>query len=146
MGDARETMDRMTRAMMSQDRAAMAACYAEDAVATSPDQGEIRGRDAIGSYLSQMAEAFPDARYEPLEQHEAGNVAIDEGYFTGTNTGQIQMPQGESLPPTGRELRLRACDVARVESGLIISHHFYWDQLEFMGQMGLLPESKTGAP
>jgi ketosteroid isomerase-like protein len=133
-------MDRMTAAMMSQDSAAMAACYAEDAVATAPDQSEIRGRDAIVSYLSQMAEAFPDARYEPLEQHEAGDVAIDQGYFTGTNTGHLQMPQGESLPPTGRQLRLRSCDVARVEGGLVVSHHFYWDQLDFMSQLGLLPE------
>jgi predicted ester cyclase len=130
--------------MTSQDVAAMAACYAVDAVATAPDQSELKGPEAISSYLSQMAEAFPDAQYEPLDQYEAGNVAIDEGYFTGTNTGQIQMPQGESLPPTGRKLRLRSCDVARVEGGLIVSHHFYWDQLDFLRQLGLLPETDPG--
>lgn len=146
MGEAREVMDRMTAAMVAQDRAGMGACYADDAVAVAPDQSEIRGRDAIVGYLSVMAEAFPDARYEPLEQHEAGNVAIDEGYFTGTNTGPLQMPQGESLPPTGRQLRLRSCDVARVEGGLVVSHHFYWDQLDFMSQLGLLPASDAGAP
>ncbi|NKX56386.1 ester cyclase [Arthrobacter mobilis] len=145
MGEAREVMDRMTAAMMSNDAAALAACYAEDAVAITPDQGELTGREEISSYLSQMAEAFPDAAYEPLDKHEAGNVAIDEGYFTGTNTGPLQMPSGESMPPTERQIRLRSCDVARVEGGLITSHHFYFDQMEFLGQLGLLPEPDPGA-
>jgi hypothetical protein len=30
--------------------------------------------------------------------------------------------------------------VVVVEYGLIREHHFYWDQLEFLGQLGLLPE------
>jgi len=145
MGEAREVMDRMTAAMTSNDTAALEACYAEDAVAVTPDQGELKGRETISSYLSQMAEAFPDAAYEPLDKHEAGNVAIDEGYFTGTNTGPLQMPSGESAPPTGRQVRLRSCDVARVEGGRITSHHFYFDQMEFLDQLGLLaaPDPKT---
>lgn len=140
MGEAREVMDRVTAAMVSKDTAALAACYAESAVATSPDQSELRGRDAISRYLSQMVDAFPDATYESVDKYEAGNVAIDEGYFAGTNTGQIQMPQGESIPPTGRKLRLRSCDIARVEGGLIVSHNFYFDQLDFLTQLGLVPE------
>jgi hypothetical protein len=32
------------------------------------------------------------------------------------------------------------CDVVIVDYGLIREHHFYWDQLEFLGQLGLLPE------
>ena len=47
--EVREIMDRMTAAMTSKDLAALAACYAEDAVAVTPDQGELSGRDAIRS-------------------------------------------------------------------------------------------------
>jgi hypothetical protein len=36
---------------------------------------------------------------------------------------------------------VRSCDIARVEGGLITTHHFYFDQMEFLGQLGLLPES-----
>ena len=145
MGEAREVLDRMTAATMSNDTAALAACYAEGAVATAPGEDEIAGPEAISKFLSQMGQAFPDSAYEYLDKHEAGNVAIDEGYFTGTNTGPLVLPSGESAPPTGRELRLRVCDVARVEGGLIRSHHFYWDQMEFLGQLGLLPAPDPGA-
>lgn len=139
MGEAREVLDRMTAATMSNDAAALEACYAEDAVAVTPDRGEITGRDAIISYLAQMGAAFPDSSFEYLEKHEAGNVAIDEGFVTATNTGQLQMPSGESTPPTGRPVRHRVCDIARVEGGLITSHHFYWDQMDLLDQLGLLP-------
>ncbi|AUI50295.1 ester cyclase [Arthrobacter crystallopoietes] len=144
MSEAREIMDQMTAAMASKDLAALAACYAEDAVAVTPDQGELRGRDAIRSYMSQLTEAFPDAVYGSLERNEVGSVAIDEGYFIGTHTGQMHTPSGGIVPPTGRQLRLRSCDVARAEDGLITSHHFYWDQLDFMMQLGLLPEPDPG--
>jgi hypothetical protein len=42
--------------------------------------------EAIANYLRQFSDAFPDIRYEHLGKHEAGNVAIDEGYITGTHT------------------------------------------------------------
>jgi ketosteroid isomerase-like protein len=138
MGDAREVMDRVTAAVMGQDFDAAAACYAENAVAVTPDQGEIRGREAIIGYHRQLAEAFPDAGYESVEKHASGSVAIDEGYFTGTHTAPLSLPSGETVAPTGKQIRIRACDLATVEGGLITQHHFYFDQMEFLEQLGLL--------
>lgn len=141
MGQAREVMDRLTTAATARDKETQAACYAADAVITTPDHGEITGREAISDYLSGFGEAFPDIGYEYAQKHEAGDVAIDEGFITGTNTGPLPLPSGESLPPTGKSIRVRSCDVARVEGGVITTHNFYFDQMEFMGQLGLLPES-----
>ena len=140
MGDAREVMDRVTAALLSQDFEAAAACYAESAVAVTPDQGEITGRDAVIAYHRQQGESFPDAGYEYVQKHESGNVAIDEGYFTGTHTAPLPLPSGQIVPPTGKQIRIRACDLATVESGQITRHHFYFDQMEFVEQLGL-PEA-----
>ena len=140
MGEARDVMDRMTQAVMNQDFDAAAACYAEDAVAVTPDQCEIRGRDAIRGYFMAQVDAFPDGGYEHLQKFEAGNVAIDEGYMTGMHTGSLTMPSGESIAPTGKQIRVRSCDIATVEGGLITAHRFYFDQMEFLGQLGMLPE------
>lgn len=140
MGQAREVMDRLTSAMNAKDKETLAGCYADDAIAFTPDEGKITGRDAITSYLLHFWEAIPDVVYEDVEKHEAGNVAIDEGWVVGTNTGQLKMPNGENLQPTGKKIRIRSCDIAKVESGQITSHQFYFDQMEFLGQLGLLPE------
>lgn len=140
MGQAREVMDRLTDAIFSRDWEAVAGLYAPEGVAVTPDQGEVQGNRAIAEWSREFLEAFPDARYESVYAHESGETAIDEGYMTGTNTGPLVSPTGETLPATGRSVRLRACDIATVENGAITSHRFYFDQMEFLGQLGLTGE------
>ncbi len=138
MGEAREVMDRITAATLKGDRAAVAECYAEDAVLVTPDAGELRGREAIVDYFVRFSEGFPDADYEYTGKVEEGNAAIDVGYFTGTHTGPLQGPSGETVEPTGRRMRIRGCDILQVEGGLGRRHEFFYDRLEFMEQLGLL--------
>ena len=113
--------------------------YADEATIVTPDAGEVRGRDAIGEYLGTFSRAFPDASWEALSQLEVGDTAMDEGWFIGTHTGPLATPTGETIPATGKRVRLRECDVATVENGLITSHRFYFDQMEFVEQLGLAP-------
>ena len=87
MGEAREAMDRLTEAFTARDLKAVGESYAENAVVVTPDSGEITGREQIVEYWRPFAEAFPDIGYESLYKHESGDTAIDEGYFTGTNSG-----------------------------------------------------------
>ena len=141
MGEAREVMDRITDAYFSKDVDAAAKLYAPDAVAVAPDAGELRGRDQIVAWSKELFDAFPDATYEPVNEYEAGNTAIDEGYFVGTNTGPLQGPTGETIPATGKSVRVPACDIATVENGVITRHRFYYDQMDFLGQLGLMEES-----
>jgi ketosteroid isomerase-like protein len=134
-------MDAVTEAVFQKDLEAAAHLYAPDAVMVTPDQGEVRGREQIIGYLKQFNDAFPDNRYEPAYAHESGDTAIDEGYFVGTNTAPLPLPTGEEIPATGKHVRVRACDIATVQNGVITSHRFYFDQMEFLGQLGLVPET-----
>ncbi|MFF5127492.1 ester cyclase [Streptomyces syringium] len=144
MGQARETMDRLTEAVTTAvDLEVVADCYAEDAVAVTPDQGEIRGRENITAYWRQMTEAVPGATFDSLTKYEAGDTAIDEGFFRGRNTGPLVLPSGERLPATGREIRVRGCDCATVKDGRIVSYRLYFDQMDFLGQLGLLPDAPS---
>ena len=137
MGEAREVMNRLTEAMFRKDYDAVADVYASDAVAVTPDRGELRGGKEIVAWAKELFDAIPDARYELLNSHESGDTAIDEGYLTGTNTGPLVAPTGDTMPATGKSVRLRSCDIAVVENGKITSHRFYFDQMEFAEQLGL---------
>lgn len=140
MGQAREVMDRLTEAAMKGDVDTVSSLHAEDAVSVTPDQGELRGRQQAVDYLTGFRDAFPDMAWEPLHSHEAGNTAIDEGYVTGTHTQPLPMPGQDPIPPTGNSIRIRAADAITVEDGQVTSHRFYFDQMEFMQQLGLLPD------
>jgi ketosteroid isomerase-like protein len=145
VGEAREVMDRLTETLFTKDLEAAARLYSPNAVAITPDQGEVRGAENIVKYLKEFMDAFPDAEYEHSYSHESGNTAIDEGYLVGTHSGPLASPTGESVPATGKRIRARSCDIASVENGVITSHRFYFDQLEFLGQLGLLPEEAASS-
>lgn len=138
MGEARRTIDRMTRCMVAHDMDGLAAVYAADAVITTPDAGEIKGREQIVAYLQTFVDALPDLGWESCAEYESGNTGIDEGWVVGTNTGPLVTPTGDTIPPSGRSLRLRSVDIATVEGGEIVRHHFYYDQMEFLTQLGLV--------
>jgi ketosteroid isomerase-like protein len=138
MGQARDVMDRLTTlAVEEHDLPSAVNCYAEDAVVMTPDAGEVRGRDHISEYWSQFVDAFPDSHYEHTGRYESGGTAIDEGYYTGTHLAVMNTPTGDTVPPTGRSLRLRTCDVVTVADGLIVEHHVYFDQADLLDQLGL---------
>ncbi|TXS50458.1 SgcJ/EcaC family oxidoreductase [Streptomyces sp. uw30] len=144
MGQAREVMDRLTAAITTADSTTIAELYAKDAVAVTPDGGELHGRDDIAEYWRQMTQAVPDGTYESVHSYEIGDTAIDEGVFSGRNTGPIQLPTGEMLPPTQKEIRIRGVDFATVGAdGRIVDYRLYFDEMEFLGQLGLLPDEPT---
>ncbi|MGV9502087.1 ester cyclase [Streptomyces sp. NPDC003642] len=141
MGEAREVMDRLTDAVTTHpDLKVVADLYAEDAVAFTPDEGELRGREAIVAYWRTMTEAVPGATFRPLHSYEAGDTAIDEGIYSGRNTGPLELPNGETLPPTQKEVRIRGVDIATVKDGRIVDYRLYFDEMDFLGQLGLLPD------
>jgi ketosteroid isomerase-like protein len=143
MGEARDVMDRLTKALVSKDLDTISTLYAPEAVAFDPGVGEIKGPESILEYFKGFQEAFPDVKWEPLHEHESGNTAIDEGYLVGTNSGPIPLPSGDSIPATGKSVRLRECDAVTIENGVITSHRFYYDQMDFLGQLGLSPETTS---
>jgi ketosteroid isomerase-like protein len=85
------------------------------------------GREAIVAYLRDLADPFPDVRLECEAKHESANVTIDEWYTTDTHSAALPMPTGETTPATGKQVRVRGCDIATVEGGRITSHRIYFE-------------------
>ena len=108
--------------------------HAHDQAMTDLREVPWRNPDAVWTWDMLAAETAFDAVL-------AGDTAIDEGYFVGTNTGSMTGPNGETIPATGRRVRTRECDVATVENGVVTSHRFYFDVQDWLTQLGLAPES-----
>ena len=138
MGQARDLMDRATQAIFTKDWDALRALYAADVVVTGPDVGTLHGVDQLVDYMKQFAEALPDMTYAMTRTLETDTCAIDQGDVIGTNTGPIALPDGSTIQPTGKQVRMRSIDVATVDNGLISQHDFYFDQLELLTQLGLM--------
>ena len=145
MGQAREVMDSLTAAVVAGDGDALGLLYAPDAVAETPDEGRLEGRDAVVGWLRSFSQAFSDISFETIARTETGDTAVDEAYLSATHTGPMPGPEGD-IPPTGKRIQLRECDVVTVRDGSVVSHRFYFDQLDFLGQLGVLQPSTVAVP
>ncbi|MFJ7076318.1 nuclear transport factor 2 family protein [Streptomyces sp. NPDC098781] len=77
----------------------------------------------MAEYWRQMSQSVPDGTYESVHAYEVGDTAIDEGVFSGRNTGPIQLPDGRTLPPAQKEISIRGVDFATVDdSGQIVDY------------------------
>jgi ketosteroid isomerase-like protein len=105
-----------------------------------PD-GELHGRNAVRERLRVFWEGFSEDRHELTRIAEEGGTVYCEGVWHAVNTGAIETPEG-TLPATGRPLALHfmmAVDID-AEARHATSVHLYFDQMEFLGALGLLPE------
>lgn len=89
--------------------------------------------------MAEFTVALPDSGFEIEHTLEAGDTAVDEGWFHGTNTGPLKLADGETLPATGKAVRVHGCDIATVKDGRIVDYRLYFDQLAFLEQLGLAP-------
>jgi C-1 hydroxylase len=116
----------------------LSADYARHSQATTGME-EIRGRDAMLTFLRGHFGAFPD-------WHEEIDLMIAEGdkvaYIT-TGTGTHTGPMGE-LAPTGKRVEVISYVVQRIENGRIAETWVGWDNLAVLSQLGVFPPPGDG--
>ena len=130
---------RLNAAVNAHDLNPIGEMYAEDAELTWPGLGSIKGRTAIVGFYATQLGAFPDLEVNITRVIEQENVVAVEYVAQGTHRGPLPSPTGE-LPPTNRWLRVGASSIGTVdEHGLIKTQHEYFDQVEILAQLGLMP-------
>jgi predicted ester cyclase len=137
MGEALEAAKRADEAFNAHDVEARVAANTDDSELVMPGGMQLRGREQA-DVLRAFWQALPDATLTWQTHVENGSMIAGEGVLTGTHAGPFRTPQGE-IPPSGREVALPYAFIRRVEGGKIASEHLYFDQLEFLQQLGAAP-------
>ncbi len=141
MADLKEIAERGTAAFNAHDAEALATLDDPNVVYSAPGptgRAEYRGRDAGRDYNQNWFDAFPDAKITIATEVLADNCIVQEGTFQGTNTGAWKTEAGD-MPATGKTVNGAYCLVSKVKDGLIVSGNLYFDQVELMSQLGLMP-------
>ena len=137
MADINALADRFNEAFNRHDVEALAALTSEDAEQWSPT-GTVRGREAIKAYNQAWFDAFPDAKLTVKSRIVGDNAVAEEGTFEGTHTGTFRTPNGD-IPPTGKTLKGPYCGITHYEGELGVRNSVYFDQVDLMTQLGLMP-------
>ncbi|WP_075997435.1 ester cyclase [Salaquimonas pukyongi] len=112
--------------------------HAEDIIVHYPDGRTVQGIEPHIEELKWMFTWAPDTR---IEKHP---VRIGQGEWTavvgeveGTFTEPMQTQDGV-IQPTGKALKLTMATIARWnEDGTMDEEYLFWDNKEFMRQIGL---------
>jgi predicted ester cyclase len=141
MADAQAVGAQFVEAFNAHDEARIRELSAEGEVFEAPGV-RLEGRDATVAYAMSWLNAFGDARTDVHNELVVGDWVVQEFVFSGTHTGPLQTPAGE-VPPTNRQLRGRGVQIFRVEDGVVADTRLYFDQVDVMTQLGLMPEPAT---
>jgi steroid delta-isomerase-like uncharacterized protein len=98
----------------------------------------ITGREAVTGLQQALWTAFPDARIDLVRRVASADTVMSEEVLSGTQTGPFVTPAG-TLPPSGRAIRMPFVTVQQIRDGKISAERVYFDQLDFLGQLGIAP-------
>jgi steroid delta-isomerase-like uncharacterized protein len=142
MASPQEVAARFVEAFNAHDEQRIRETNGENVVFEAPGDVRLEGREAATQYAMEWLNAFPDARITVHNEMVAGDWVVQEFTFTGTHTAPMQSPMGE-IPATNRSLNGRGIQVVRVEGDVAVEERLYYDQVQVMTQLGLMPEPAT---
>jgi steroid delta-isomerase-like uncharacterized protein len=138
MADTKEAADRHVQAFNNKDLKGFVDNSASDIEFVIPGGITLRGREQVRGYMQIFWSAFPDMKVSENYRVIAGDTAVTESTYSGTHTGTLRTPNGD-VPATGKRVQGRQVSVQRIKDGRIWSEHLYFDQMELLAALGLVP-------
>jgi len=128
------------RSIAERDWEAYGSLFTQDVAMRFPGAiGGTSGRQARVDFVKGIIRTFPDGRVTGIRAFGEGEWACFQYRFRGTNTGPATSLSGEELAATGKVAEFPYCIVGRMEDGIIAEFDEYFDRLEMLAQLGLVP-------
>lgn len=112
--------------------------HAKDIVVTWPDGHETRG---IVKHIDDLKAMFVFAPDIAIKTHPirfgSGTWTSVTGVMTGTFTKPMPLPDGKSIPPTGKRFAISMATIAHWKDETMDHEWLFWDNQDFMSQLGL---------
>ena len=117
----------------------LAESHANDITVTWPDGHETNGLTRHIEDLKGIFVSTPDMKViaHPIKICSGDWTAVT-GVMTGTFSRPMPTPGGQTIPPTGKALRLTMATIAHWKGGTMDHEWLFWDNHEFMRQIGLV--------
>jgi predicted ester cyclase len=142
MADAREVGAKFVEAFNAHDEERIRQLNAENAIIEAPGDMRAEGREPTTQYAMAWLRAFPDARLTVHNELVDGDWVVQQFTFEGTHEDTLSSPNGD-IPATHNRLQGRAVQMLKVEGDSVTETHLYFDQVQVMTQLGLMPEPAT---
>jgi ketosteroid isomerase-like protein len=137
MGVGKDLFNEFERTYSKKDWDGAAALFAEDAVHVDPTARQ-EGRDAIVAWMEGYGSCFSDMSFPASLLVEEGDIVVAEYVFRAMQTATVTMPDGRVVQP-GHPQEIPCVTICQIRDGKFINMRDYFDVLDGMAQLGLLP-------
>lgn len=139
MMDTTELVEVAVNTWNARDNDGFAALFDEDCEITIPGGVVLRGAEGAQMFWHGYHNAFPDNQVVLRTAISSDDAGTEKTVFEGTHTGPLQSPDGSEIPPTGRHVAVPFVGVSTICSDKIVSYRMYFDQIELLTPLGLMP-------
>lgn len=114
--------------------------HSQNIIVHWPDGSKTEGIERHIEDLKSMFVYAPDTRIlEHPVKIASGEWTSVIGVMEGTFTSPMPLPDGSSIPPTGKSFKLVMNTVGHWKNGVMDEEYLFWDNQAFMKQIGLSP-------
>jgi len=138
MPEVKDTTDRFVAAFNAHDEHALLALHADDIKFNAPGGFKATNAKDATAFAMTWLNAFPNGKMTVRTEITSGPWVVQEVAMEGTHTAPLQSPTGP-IPATHKKVTGYGVQLLRVENGKIAEARIYFDQLDQMSQLGLIP-------
>jgi steroid delta-isomerase-like uncharacterized protein len=99
-----------------------------------PTPPPMEGKEAIGNWMANLFQAFPDIRWETQRRFTSGNILVEEFIISATQEGEWM-----GIPPTGNSGQASHLNIVEFEEDKVKRITTYLDNATVLVQLGIMP-------
>ena len=138
MTESKDTTARFVAAFNAHDEKALHELHSDDIKFNAPGGFKATNAKDATAYATTWLKAFPDGKMKVRSEITSGPWVVQEILMEGTHTAPLESPTG-TIAPTYKKVVGYGVQLLRVENGKIAEARIYFDQLDQMSQLGLIP-------
>lgn len=138
MTESKDTAARFVAAFNARDEQALKELHSDDIKFNAPGGFKANSAKDATAYAMTWLKAFPDGKMTVRSEITSGPWVVQEILMEGTHTAPLESPTG-TIAPTYKKVVGYGVQLLRVENGKIAEARIYFDQLDQLTQLGLIP-------
>jgi predicted ester cyclase len=138
MTEVKDTAARFVTAFNAHDEKSLNELHASDIKFSAPGGFKATTAHEATAYAKQWSKGFPNGKMTVRNEIVSAPWIVQEVTVEGTNTGPLEGPMG-TVQPTQKHVVGKGVQIFKVENGKITEARIYFDLLDQMTQLGLIP-------
>ena len=138
MTETKDTAARFISAFNAHDEKTLNELHASDIKFSAPGGFKATNAHEATAYAKRWLKGFPNGKMTVRNEIVSAPWIVQEVTMEGTNTGPLEGSMG-TVQPTHKHVVGKGVQIFKVEDGKITEARIYFDLLDQMTQLGLLP-------